>query len=55
MDLEFHLNSRQLSALFDEPDDDDATPAMFEDPEEIERMIQEEFGDSKRKRRRRIT
>lgn len=55
MDYEFHLNSRQLSALWNDEDEEDSVPPLFEDPDEIDRMIEEEMGaNPRRKRRRRI-
>ncbi len=51
MDYEFHLTSRQLSSLWDE-DEEDHVPPLFEDPAEIERMIEEEIGKPKRRRKR---
>ena len=49
-DYEIHLTGKQFSNLWDE-DEESSAALFFEDPEEIERIIEEEIGKPKRGRR----
>lgn len=50
-DYHIHLNSTQFSSLWDDDEDNGVAP-FFEDPDEIDRIIEEEIGKPKRGRRR---
>ena len=51
-DYEIHLNSKQFTSLWEE-DEESASAPFFEDPDEIDRMIEEEIGKPRRSRKRR--
>ncbi|ARK07406.1 hypothetical protein LAV_00006 [Sphingobium phage Lacusarx] len=50
-DYEIHLTGKQFSDLWDE-DEESSAALFFEDPEEIDRIIEEEIGKPKRGRKR---
>lgn len=51
-DYEIHLNCDQFSSLFDPEEETERLP-FWEDPEEIEQMVNEEMGKTRRLRKRR--
>ncbi|MEQ6333005.1 hypothetical protein [Sphingobium sp. MK2] len=50
-DYEIHLDCDQLSSLFNPEEESERLP-FWEDPEELEKMINEEVGRPRRRRRK---
>ena len=50
-DYEIHLNFEQISGLFD-PDEESEGHPFYEDPDEIDRIISEEIGKPRGRRKR---
>lgn len=51
VDYEIHLTGSQYSSLWDE-DEESSLPPFSEDLDEIDRIIEEEIGKTKRPRKR---